>query len=258
MTTDELTTNRLHKIEALLRKAESTEHPAEAETFTAKAHALMTEWAIDEAALRMAKPKEHIAEDITSWSVTLPAGATQSQDATLLGLIAQALDLKYFYYSGARTEGKRPGRRYEVFGFPDTLQRFEMLFESLKQQRDHELNSPAVKAAQRAEAEAEGYWSAGAKGGHSLRFRNAFAQHFAQEVYHRLRQTQKVTAAEYHGKGELVLASQAAIVSSWFDEGIGKRLRAGSGPSTKGSRGGAAAGRVAGQRASIASGALSR
>ena len=36
--------NQLEKIEALLRKAESTEFPEEAQAWTAKAEALMTKW----------------------------------------------------------------------------------------------------------------------------------------------------------------------------------------------------------------------
>lgn len=71
-------TKILNKIEGLLRQAESTNHPAEAESFTAKAEELMARWSIDRAHLRAARTAGDAAADIDTIEILVWKSAMQS------------------------------------------------------------------------------------------------------------------------------------------------------------------------------------
>jgi hypothetical protein len=109
----------LKRIRALLAKAEATDHPAEAETFTAKAQDLMTRHAIDEALLTAAADA---AITVVAKRVHLqsPYAATKT---SLLNAVATANRCKVIYFDRLAIA--------TVVGVPLDIDQVEMLFTSL-------------------------------------------------------------------------------------------------------------------------------
>jgi hypothetical protein len=112
------------KVRALLRKAESTTFPAEAEALTAKAQDLLTRHAIDEAHLGM--------EDVPGGGPTvrsLPiASAYASGRAMLLSSVASANRCTAVWDAQASTA--------MVVGFPTDLDAVDLLWSSLMRQAE--------------------------------------------------------------------------------------------------------------------------
>jgi Protein of unknown function (DUF2786) len=108
----------LRRIRALLAKAEATDHPAEAESFTAKAQDLMTRHAIDEALL---------AAGDAAITVVAKRVHLQSPYATtktsLLNVVAKANRCKVIYFDRLAIA--------TVVGVPLDIDQVEMLFTSL-------------------------------------------------------------------------------------------------------------------------------
>jgi hypothetical protein len=110
----------LHRIRALLAKAESTTFPAEAETFTAGAQSLMARHSIDHALLASLS---HSPSDKPTGRRIGIESPYESPKAMLLGSVAQANRCRAVWsrFFGSST----------VIGFPADLDAVEMLFTSL-------------------------------------------------------------------------------------------------------------------------------
>jgi hypothetical protein len=108
------------RVRALLAKAESTEFPEEAETYTAKAQALMAKYAIDQLAVDAARGRP--AGDVVSRHIDLdvPYGSAK---CNLLAAVGQANHCEVLWSSRTRTA--------IVFGFEPDLDAVELLFTSL-------------------------------------------------------------------------------------------------------------------------------
>lgn len=128
-----------NKINALLLKAESTEFPEEAEALTAKAMALMTQYAIDEALLEQTKSDTDPREKVETRQVKVPQPYSMER-LTLLSQVASAMGGYCFFYpqprSGYKTRHniKDHSTRAGLIGFPSDLDRIWQMFESLVRQ----------------------------------------------------------------------------------------------------------------------------
>lgn len=125
----------LVKIRALLAQAESTTFVAEAETFTAKAQALMTRHAVDEAAVAA---KSNIKQD-QPVMIRLPVDAPYADTkALLLQNIAEATRCRTVFHSSVTLS--------TVLGFPNDIAGVELLYTSLLLQAQHALASETINA----------------------------------------------------------------------------------------------------------------
>jgi len=86
------------RIRALLAKAESTEFPAEAEVFTAKAQALMSDARIDEAAVR-ANSGERSASRVSATRIGIDEPYISSK-RSLLHVVCEANDVRCVFSRG--------------------------------------------------------------------------------------------------------------------------------------------------------------
>ncbi len=112
----------LDRIRSLLAKAESTEFPAEAEAFTAKAQSLITSARLDEAALRVSKTPNGGSGRVSAIRVPIDEPYV-NEKRILLAAIAAAND--------ARTIGERDLGLVTVVGPSGQLVHIELLFTSL-------------------------------------------------------------------------------------------------------------------------------
>lgn len=220
----------LARVKALLAKAESTPFPAEAETFTAGAQALMARHSID-AALVASADGASSAE---------PAGVRiwidspyESAKVSLLSAIARANRCQAVWHKhlGACT----------VLGFDADLAAVDALFTSLLVQATHAMNlaGPRVDAAGRSRTRA---------------FRHSFLVAFASRIGERLaeaaRGEERRAAGEAGGDRLLpVLAAREADVDRHVAE-LFPRLRRGTRVSV-GDGEGWASGRAAADRAAL-------
>jgi hypothetical protein len=108
------------RVRALLAKAESTEHAAEAEAFTAGAQALMAKYAIDQLAVDAARGRP--AGEVVSRRIDLDV-AYASAKCSLLGAVGHANRCQVIWSSRTKTA--------TIFGFEDDLSTVELLFTSL-------------------------------------------------------------------------------------------------------------------------------
>lgn len=177
----------LPRIRALLAKAESTDHPAEAEAFTAKAQELMTRHAIDEALLAA---DDQGAVDVDAVRV-LVHDPYAVQKVGLLDVIARANRSRVVWssFSSCAT----------LIGVPTDVQLVEMLFTSTLVQATramtHAGQGPEHRGPER-----------------TTSFRKAFLTAYAVRIGERLAATAEQATASY-GTGLVpVLAHQAAAV----------------------------------------------
>jgi hypothetical protein len=183
----------LARVRALLAKAESTPYPAEAETFTAGAQALMARHSIDHALLSatgQSPPDEPTGRRI---GIDNPYEAPKT---TLLDAVASA--------NRCRTVWSRELGFVTVIGFPSDLDTVEVMFTSLLVQ--------ATSALTR-----EGPRTDGAGRNRTRAFRQSFLLSYAQRIRERLTRTtreQTEAAAAEAGDDRLlpVLASRDADV----------------------------------------------
>ena len=110
----------LHKVRALLAKAEATPFDAEAEAFTAKAQELIARYRIDRALLDARKPRDRETPLVRHVDVEDPYLRAK---VVLLSRVADAND--------CRAVWPKPLRHVELFGFADDLDAVEELFTSL-------------------------------------------------------------------------------------------------------------------------------
>lgn len=126
MTAPQVTDTRLARIRGLLAMAESTNYPDEAETFTAKAQALMAEWGVDHAMLAADDPAANKVGDRV-----VPVVAPYAMGKTsLLFAICKALGVGAVRRTGS-WGGKNGNQNMHLFGLASDLERAEMLFTSL-------------------------------------------------------------------------------------------------------------------------------
>jgi len=190
----------LAKVRALLAQAESTDFPAEAETFTAKAQAMMSKHAIDEAMVRD-------ASGATDRPVTirLPIDDPYSSEkATLLHVVAEAGRCRSISFA-AYGLASLTGQAADVY-------RVELLFTSLLLQAQSALNHEAA---------------AGVAGAHrrSRAFRSAFLAGYAVRIGDRLA-AERDHAEEKAGPAVVVvLARQSDAVDDEIERLYGGNLR---------------------------------
>ena len=181
----------LHRIRSLLAKAEATDHPAEAESFTAKAQELMSRHAIDEALLRH-DHHDDVPVETRRIHIQAPYAAVK---ALLLDAVA------------------RPNRSRAVFlaehdictlvGTPLDVDQVEMLFTSLLIQ------------ATRAMAES-GHRRAGSFD-RSATFRRSFLSAYAVRIGERLAEADRSTTTSYGAELVPVLQREADAVTAEFE-----------------------------------------
>jgi len=112
----------LTKVRALLAKAESTEFPAEAETFTAKAIELIAKHGIDEASLAAAGKRS----DVVGYMEVAMESPYSVERSTLLEVVAKAMRCR----SVSKGTGPTVGHCI-VVGYESDLKRVHLLYSSL-------------------------------------------------------------------------------------------------------------------------------
>lgn len=188
----------LQRVRALLAKAESTTYPAEAETFTAGAQALMARHSIDHALLAATEQRPGDAPAGRRIGIEAPY---EGPKATLLSVIATANRCKAIWSKDLAL--------VSVVGFEPDLDAVELLFTSLLLQ--------ATRAMAQAGPAIGGKDGRGGGGSRTRSFRHSFLTSFAVRIGERLRaatEQQAAEAAALPGGGDLlpVLAGREAAV----------------------------------------------
>src|SRR5215510_3128597 len=181
--------NMLHKVRALLAKAESTEFDAEADALTAKAQELIARYRIDHALLSARDGLDRETPGMRRVAVDDPYASAK---VVLLSRIADANDCHVIW--------PKPRRYVEAFGFADDLDAVEELFTSLLVQ--------ATAAMLRAGSKQDAWGRS-----RTTAFRRSFLFSFALRIGERLQETvaSTVEAAEVESGQALVplLAARA-------------------------------------------------
>jgi hypothetical protein len=217
----------LNRIRGLLAKAEGTDHPAEAETFTEKAQELMTRHAVDEAVLR---GLQHEEIPVASRRVHLQSPYANVK-ATLLNAVARA--------NRCRTVLMNEYDIAVLVGTPTDVDQTELLFTSLLIQ------------ATRAMADA-GHRGTGSFD-RSATFRRSFLLAYATRIGERLREADQATTATYGAELVPLLQREADAVTAEFERQFPDVRQGGS---TYVDLRGWEAGREAADRAAIVAGGL--
>lgn len=123
----------LDRVRALLAKADSTEYPAEAEAFTAKAHELMATYGIEQAHLAATG---RIKDEIRVMRINMVGTYTDAK-TRLLSAIALACRCRTVRWSSARSSAVS---YVDVIGHNTDLQRVELLYTSLLLQATGQLS----------------------------------------------------------------------------------------------------------------------
>lgn len=183
----------LARVRALLAKAESTNYPAEAETFTAGAQALMARHSIDHAVLTAAGRAP--ADQPTGRRIGID-NPYEAPKATLLDAITSA--------NRCRSIWSKELGFATIVGYPTDLDTVEILFTSLLVQATTAINR-------------EGARTDRAGRSRTRSFRQSFLLSYAQRIRERLTETtqqQTYDAAAEPGMGNLlpVLASRTEAV----------------------------------------------
>lgn len=205
----------LDKVRALLAKAESTEHPAEAEAFLAGAQRLIAAHAIEQGELAEADRGEIIS---AKWWIPEPYSNAKARIASRM---MHAVGF-YGYWSGAvlveydrdddghlvrdengRLVGRRRGRWLHVFGTAETLEVAEAMFTSLLLQCANQV------------AEIRGYDS-----GHTRTMRDQFIAGFAIGVGTQLERANRIHEEETGTSVALVLLDEYERAKAGNDDGV--------------------------------------
>jgi hypothetical protein len=220
----------LDRVRKLLAKAEHPGTPTEeAQAFSAKASALMAEYAIDQALLDAAAPASSATPVVRQFDVDPPYAMPR---AVLLDRVARAHRVRVVIGPDAGS-GRR---RCTLVGFPVDLEVVEVLYTSLLLQA-----SGAMLAAS-------------AELPRPKAFRRGFLLGYADTIGARLAEaTARTDAVADHGRpgAALVLADRVHQVEALLEQEF-PRLRSLRMTTTSG--GGLAAGRVAGARADLSAG----
>jgi Protein of unknown function (DUF2786) len=181
----------LKRIRALLAKAEATNHPAEADTFTAKAQDLVTRHAIDEALLTAAADA---AITVVAKRVHLqsPYATTKT---SLLNAVATANRCKVIYFDRLAIA--------TVVGVPLDIDQVEMLFTSLLIQ--------ATRAMTEAGAAQPGSFD------RSATFRRSFLAAYAVRIGERLSEATSAATKSYGNELVPLLRRHEDAVTAEFE-----------------------------------------
>lgn len=218
----------LERVRGLLAKAESTDHEAEATSFTAKAQELMTKHAIDLALLESSDPN-----DSTPTLIRVPIDPPYADaKALLLQTVAEQSRCRSIHMSGIAMSN--------LIGFPTDLEGVDLLFTSLLVQ------------GQKAMAVASATAPPGART-RSQAFRAAFLLGFTGRIGERLAEVNRLAFADADGDAFLpVLRSHDtridAFIEQHFSDTRDMQVRGGSDPL------GYAHGELAGDTANLTSG----
>jgi hypothetical protein len=194
---EDVPANTLHKIRALLAKAESTDFEAEAEAFTAKAQEMMTRHSIDAAMIAAHSAGVGGHRGVAALRVHID-NPYADEKALFLSVLATVNSAKSIWSPG-------PGF-CTLMGFPVDVQLTEMLFTSLLVQATH---ASALATANRRDLR-------------TATFRRAFLVSFADRIAERLEEArstvQQEAEAQYGSELAPVLASNAEAVEAAFKE----------------------------------------
>ena len=211
---------KLVTIRGLLAKAESTEFPAEAEAFTAKAQAMMTEARLDEVAVRASSGRRSTGR-VSSIRIGIDEPYIASKQA-LLHVVAEANDVRCVFH-----------RRVDLatlVGPVGQLAHVELLFTSLLIQVQSFLAADAAEA------------PAGSRV-RSRRYRSAFIVGFARRIGERLRTARGASLAGVGTDTLPVLAADDRATAELFDRLVGRTtaIRSSAGNDIFGAQAGASA-----------------
>lgn len=181
----------LGRIRKLLSKAESTEFEEEAEALTAKAHALMTKHAIDQALLHPHEPSD------VPRTIRIPVDAPYADaKSLLLQVVAESQRCRSIFHSGIELSS--------IVGHVGDLHAVEMLFTSLLVQAQHALSATAGGAGSR---------------GRRQSYRSAFYIAYASRIGERLRTVTDEVIADGDSQSTLpVLAARMDAVDEAFND----------------------------------------
>jgi hypothetical protein len=242
---------RLQTIIKLLAQAESTNHPEEAKTFSAKAQALMTQWQIDEAQLAEAAaasgaPVSEVPCDEKVW---MPGTMYKASTAQVWyhAMKANGVQLVMLageqYYENWKKEGyTRPyirGTYYHLFGFEKNILLGKMLATSLMIQMEREFRTQEVQDRMRYET---------TTAPSRVQWKNGFIFGYASAIGRRLEAAKQATTGTelvLVRRDEIVLAHRASVYPK-----LGKSSTS-AGQGYNSSRG---LGRQAGNRADVGTG----
>jgi hypothetical protein len=211
---------KLVTIRGLLAKAESTEFPAEAEAFTAKAQAMMTEARLDEATVRASSGLRPTAR-VSAIRIGIDEPYVVSKQ-TLLHVIAEANDVRCVFH-----------RRVDLatlVGPVGQLAHVELLFTSLLIQVQSFLAADAADAPAGSHVRSRGY-------------RSAFIAGFARRIGERLRAARGASFAGVGAATLPVLAADDRATAELFDRLVGRTtaIRSSAGSDILGALAGASA-----------------
>jgi hypothetical protein len=211
---------KLVTIRGLLAKAESTEFPAEAEAFTAKAQAMMTEARLDEATVRASSGRRPTAR-VSAIRIGIDEPYVVSKQ-TLLHVIAEANDVRCVFH-----------RRVDLatlVGPVGQLAPVELLFTSLLIQVQSFLATDAADAPAGSHVRSRGY-------------RSAFIAGFARRIGERLRAARGASFAGVGSDALPVLAADDRATAELFDRLVGRTtaIRSSAGSDISGALAGAGA-----------------
>jgi len=211
---------KLVTIRGLLAKAESTEFPAEAEAFTAKAQAMMTEARLDEATVRASSGRRSTGR-VSAIRIGIDEPYIASKQM-LLHVVAEANDVRCVFH-----------RRVDLatlVGPVGQLAHVELLFTSLLIQVQSFLAADAADA------------PAGSRV-RSRRYRSAFIVGFARRIGERLRTARSSSLAGVGADALPVLAADDRATAELFDRLVGRTtaIRSSAGNDIFGAQAGASA-----------------
>jgi hypothetical protein len=196
----------LHRIRALLAKAESSTFEAEATAYTAKAQELMTKHAIDAAAVEQGEGEQHEGPVIVRVPIDRPYVGAKS---LLLSGVARAVRCRVVFHRGLELS--------TVVGFAADVAAVEVMFTSLLLQAQHALARAADGAATGGRTRQRSY-------------RSAFLLGYAYRIGQRLMEINetavRVAVAERGSAFLPVLRSRSEQVNDYVDELFGPLHRA--------------------------------
>lgn len=227
----------ISKIQKLLAKAEATEYEAEADAFLAKAQALMTEYAISEAALKAEgkQPRESIAEVNVAMVEKAPAYNARTW---LLDSIARAMSCRTLRWPGQN--------RSVVIGYKSEAEFSAMLYMSI----DMQCHSAVLRAMKEAKKE---YRVQGRQFRPGV-WRRSFVEGYLGRVGRRITE-RYVRVDETYGTGtSIVLRDRGLEVWDWVKDRYAVKEAKDRKRTVKYDFEAAAQGREAGERADISGG----